>query len=806
MDVDLKEARDQIQRALTEALAAAKEHTAAMAAIAVEEGVARDALGTAILPALSAEALAAAAALVDERRLPLLASQLKAAIDAAKARRPDLEDAILDADEQSETEHTKAAVAARLAEARQRLRDLRAMPGVTERIRAATSGPTVIDDADRVLARQHEQLGAMIGAMETEQSRLEAIQARHRRAHRDLRLLEEEEAALTHRLEQEARTLVVERLLHSTEDFPVALSSDIPAVEALRRIRAACARRAVLGVLYESWVRPHGSSLLALEKEGVNVSGFETVSYPAKVRVRCADASIAIEAFRSRCPHIVGVHAADDVNDWWQRLAPDVPRPADGAFASVEGLPPLKGLTTPATHEPTGASASHTDAAGDRLAEAWAALRQADTEVHTFPHGGDQLVDNDDDDDDHSFPDIINHTGAGHAASNDFQAPLLVAGQDVPGGDDIPEYGHASLDIQSLFATSLAIDDPGHRTDVFAGASASVHAFDQGIAIQHQPGANQRGAGVRPHPAIQDITKRAFYAGAQVGNFRIKGLIGKGGMGEVYRAQLMGAVGFTREVVLKRIIAGDDARQSRFFVREAEVTARISHPNVVEIFDLQSHDGEPFIVMEYLTGLSLQKLATRSWREGWTLPAALVARFIVDAARGLAAAHTLRDDDGHLVGLVHRDVAPDNLFLCQSGFTKVLDFGIAHQANLTTMTGKHELRGKIPFMSPEQIIGDDVDARSDLFSLGSTIYFLLSGKRPFTGDNEMSTLYAVVNNQAPPLSFTSDNEALLRMMNRLLQKRRDDRPHAASEVVAALLPHAASVEDAAAWLGRIEAL
>jgi serine/threonine-protein kinase len=281
-------------------------------------------------------------------------------------------------------------------------------------------------------------------------------------------------------------------------------------------------------------------------------------------------------------------------------------------------------------------------------------------------------------------------------------------------------------------------------------------------------------------------------------------------MGEVYRARLEGELGFSRQVVLKRLAVEhvEDESLLASFVREAEVAARIAHPNVVQIFDLQRHGAEPFIIMEYLEGLSLQKLASRAWRAGMGLDADVLTRCALDAARGLHAAHTMRGDDGTLVGLVHRDVSPDNLFLCTSGFTKLLDFGIARRSDLKTMTGKNELKGKIPYMSPEQILGEPLDARSDLFSLGSSLYYLLTGKRPFVGDNDVTTLYAVVNKAHRPLNeVRPDAAGLVEVVEALLQKQPDDRPASALEVVERLArAEAASAEEAAAFLRQIEEL
>lgn len=287
-------------------------------------------------------------------------------------------------------------------------------------------------------------------------------------------------------------------------------------------------------------------------------------------------------------------------------------------------------------------------------------------------------------------------------------------------------------------------------------------------------------------PIMAAEPRNIFGRGQRIGRYVVEGLIGKGGMAEVYLARQEGHAQFEKRVVLKRM--SDDLRGhadlDRMFAREAQIAAKLQHPNLVQIYDYQCVDDEVFIVMEYLEGLPLQKLATPLRAVGAPLSVALALRCIADAARGLHAAHASRDDEGKSLGLVHRDISPDNLFLTTSGFTKVLDFGIAKRDDLTTLTGKNELKGKIPYMSPEQIQSDDLDGRSDLFSLGATLFWLLVGQRPFGGTNEVATLHAVLTKAPPRLSdhrndTSSEVQALL---DALLEKRRDDRPATAGIV------------------------
>jgi tRNA A-37 threonylcarbamoyl transferase component Bud32 len=316
----------------------------------------------------------------------------------------------------------------------------------------------------------------------------------------------------------------------------------------------------------------------------------------------------------------------------------------------------------------------------------------------------------------------------------------------------------------------------GPPLPVFAAAPDDV------TAVVLPPTASHTGVLTVPAraPVIATDARNIFGRGQRIGRYVVEGLIGKGGMAEVYLARQEGHAQFEKRVVLKRMshdLRGH-ADLDRMFAREAQIAAKLQHPNLVQIYDYQCVDDEVFIVMEYLEGLPLQKLATPLRATGTPLSVGLALRCIADAARGLHAAHASRDDEGKSLGLVHRDISPDNLFLTTSGFTKVLDFGIAKRDDLTTLTGKNELKGKIPYMSPEQIQSDDLDGRADLFSLGATLFWLLVGQRPFGGTNEVATLHAVLTKTPPRLGDHRNDVSpeVQALIDALLEKRRDDRP------------------------------
>ncbi len=277
-------------------------------------------------------------------------------------------------------------------------------------------------------------------------------------------------------------------------------------------------------------------------------------------------------------------------------------------------------------------------------------------------------------------------------------------------------------------------------------------------------------------PEIPDDPTMPIPSGVQrVGRYMLAQRIGQGGMAEVFLARQEGPSDFQKTVVVKRMLAHltENKKFVEMFLREARVAARLNHPNVVQIFELGQDQGTYFLAMEFIDGITLHRLARRAWARKRALPTEVIVRAVADAALGLHHAHTLVDEVGRPSGLVHRDISPDNLMITRDGVTKVLDFGIARaqqQKGAVTRTG--ELKGKIPYMSPEQIEGRPLDGRSDLFSLGVTFYWLLCGRRPFDGATEVITLKRVLEQRAsPPSSVNKSVPAVLdRIVMRMLEK------------------------------------
>ena len=271
------------------------------------------------------------------------------------------------------------------------------------------------------------------------------------------------------------------------------------------------------------------------------------------------------------------------------------------------------------------------------------------------------------------------------------------------------------------------------------------------------------------------------------GSYLFRERIGVGGMGEVYRATKRGAEGFEVEVAIK-VILPHLAREESFrrrFSREARVAASLRHPNIIQVNGFDIHDGTPFIEMELVKGTDLASFL-KSLQKGKPLPLEEAVFIIHEAARGLAFAHSTSDADGSVAGIIHRDLSPHNILISVEGEVKIADFGIARAA-MTGTAASGTLMGKLAYMSPEQIDGRELDSGSDLFSLGTIAYQLLSGVHPFLRSGEAGTLRAVQEARPEPLSALAPDlpPALTTMVQSLLSASPKNRPGSALDVALA---------------------
>ena len=237
-----------------------------------------------------------------------------------------------------------------------------------------------------------------------------------------------------------------------------------------------------------------------------------------------------------------------------------------------------------------------------------------------------------------------------------------------------------------------------------------------------------------------------------IGKFRLLTKLGSGGMADVYLALARGPSMFAKLAVLKRLkqSLADEPDALAMFLSEAQLAARLNHPNVVQTFEVGGDGDEHYLVMEYLDGQSLDRLVRRAPPgEPRTLPCLL--RALCDALGGLHYAHELCDYDGTPLNVVHRDVSPRNVFVTYEGATKVLDFGIAKALRASHVSRAGTLKGTVRYMAPEQVLGLDVDRRADLFALGVTLWELVSGRRMWPGLDDIAILQRLLQGQIPLL-------------------------------------------------------
>jgi len=287
-------------------------------------------------------------------------------------------------------------------------------------------------------------------------------------------------------------------------------------------------------------------------------------------------------------------------------------------------------------------------------------------------------------------------------------------------------------------------------------------------------------------------------AGLIFNRYEIVELIGRGGMAEVHRAYSVGAAGFRRPVVIKRILPqlAVDPQFVDMFVAEASTAALLDHPNIVQVFDLGEHGGDLFMVMELVPGTDFGSLVRDYASKDRIVPPELTAYVMVDVCKALECAHGHISEEGELRPVIHRDVSPHNVLLSLRGTVKLGDFGLALPTGNVRRTMPGIIKGKLGYMSPEQAHGvRDLDGRSDLFSLGIVMYEALTGTRLFVERTQADTVLAVRRAEIAPVTDLNPNipPELVELVTALLEKARDDRPKSASEVRRTLVAYLRTV-------------
>lgn len=281
------------------------------------------------------------------------------------------------------------------------------------------------------------------------------------------------------------------------------------------------------------------------------------------------------------------------------------------------------------------------------------------------------------------------------------------------------------------------------------------------------------------------------FRGAEFGAYRIVRRLGVGGMAETFEAVRHGTEGFSQRVCLKLALPflREDDAFVKMFQREARLAAKLRHSNVVGVLDYGSVDGTPYMALELVDGVDLLRLL----EDEHQLRPEFVSLFAIELAKGLSHAHSppsssgLEDSATGLEGIVHRDVSPSNVMLSQQGEVLLTDFGVA-KAMSGASRHQSAVKGKVPYMSPEQLRNESLDGRSDLFSLGVVLYECLAGRRPYDGGNDPATIMRILQGDHAPLWQVARDapKELCDIIDGLLQPERDDRPATASELIAQL--------------------
>jgi serine/threonine-protein kinase len=293
---------------------------------------------------------------------------------------------------------------------------------------------------------------------------------------------------------------------------------------------------------------------------------------------------------------------------------------------------------------------------------------------------------------------------------------------------------------------------------------------------------------------VDDSEKPERTGPQRIGRYELCFELASGGMASVYLARIDGVSGFEKLVALKRIHRhlAKEKGYVDMFLDEARIASRITHANVCSVFDFGEADGEHYIAMEYLVGEPLSRLMSRAARDQNQRRSPLLplrmARIIADACEGLHAAHELKDANGDLLHVVHRDVSPRNLFVTYDGAVQVVDFGIASASQRLHHTSTGQLKGTFAYMAPEQLAARPIDRRVDIWALGVALWEMLAVKRLFKCDTTANTIHSVLYDEIqPPSDYRLQVPGELdRIVLKALQRDPKDRWRTAREMGQAL--------------------
>jgi TonB family protein len=326
-----------------------------------------------------------------------------------------------------------------------------------------------------------------------------------------------------------------------------------------------------------------------------------------------------------------------------------------------------------------------------------------------------------------------------------------------------------------------------------AAAGREVRAEEEAARVAEDPAQASRTLRV-PEPLVEPEEAEAREAageptaeeGTPFGKYLLIERIALGGMAEMFKAKQRGVKGFEKLVAIKRILPhlSQDREFVKMFIDEAKLAAQLTHQNIAQIYELGKIDGAYYIAMEYIQGKDLRAILTRLRETGRKMPVLLAAVIASKVANGLHYAHRKKGLDNRPLKIVHRDISPQNVIISYEGEVKLVDFGIAKAAAKDSVTRMGAIKGKLLYMSPEQAWGKAIDHRSDIFSLGSLLFEMLTAERLFMADSEIAILEKVRNAEIPDiLALRPDTpEELVRIMRKAIERDPEDRYQTAGEM------------------------
>ena len=240
----------------------------------------------------------------------------------------------------------------------------------------------------------------------------------------------------------------------------------------------------------------------------------------------------------------------------------------------------------------------------------------------------------------------------------------------------------------------------------------------------------------------------------QIGRYELHGEIASGGMASVHYGRLIGTGGFQKTVAIKRLhrtMARDESFK-KMILEEGSLAARVRHPNVVPPLDVLAEGGELLLVMEYVHGESLSRLLRAAWKSAEQVPLPVGAAILSNVLHGLHAAHEARDEAGKPLDIVHRDISPQNIIVGADGIARVIDFGIAKAVTSEEMTTQGTIKGKVPYLSPEQLEGEQATRRTDIYAAAVVFWEVLANRRLFNGADDGEILRQIMTMDVPPPS------------------------------------------------------